>query len=122
MDPRRTPQSPAEPSERPPQSPPRDPAEPSERQSSSESLADGRAPRMVTLPKILEKGIEGFGSLLGIRSENDPDQPCAERSIPLSASCQRHLDDNSDRILRVGGEGVVRAVRVQSGFGVDFSL
>ena len=43
------PQSPAEPSERPPQNRRRDPAEPSERQISSESLAEGCAPRMVTL-------------------------------------------------------------------------
>ena len=50
------PQSPLEPSEKPcralgetPQSLLRDPAEPSERQISSESLAEGCAPRMVTL-------------------------------------------------------------------------
>ena len=48
-DPRRTPQSPAEPSERPPQNPRIDPAESSERQISSESPAEGCAPRMVTL-------------------------------------------------------------------------
>ena len=58
--PRRTPQSPAEPSVIPPQSPLRDPcralwetpAEPSERQISSDSLAEGCSPRMVTLRKI----------------------------------------------------------------------
>ena len=47
--PRKISRTPAEPSERTPQNPRRDPAEPSERQLSSESLAEGCAPRMVTL-------------------------------------------------------------------------